>query len=56
MFNSRPVFIFVSEDETTASQDTPGEFALAPHLLPAMTIFHPSLMSKFPQEIGYKDS
>ena len=49
-------YFSLSEDTTAAPQDPPGKSALALHLLSATTIFHPSLMSKFPQEIGYKDS
>lgn len=47
VFNARPVFPFsLSEVTTEVPASSPGEFALALHLLLAVTIFHPSLMSE----------
>lgn len=50
VFNAHSVFPFsLSEDTVTGpASSSPGEFALALHLLLAVTIFHPSLMSELP--------
>lgn len=50
VFSSYPLFHFsLSRDTTATPPDTsPDESALALHLLPAMTVFYPSLISKLP--------
>ena len=58
VFHVHPVFPFSLSEVTTEvpATSSPGEFALALHLLLAVTIFHPGLMSELLREIGYKTS